>query len=319
MSPYSHFTTDERLCIQNLLASDFSIRKIAACLGRSPSSVSREIKRNSGKKGYNFWWAQSLTIYRHRNNARRRILPDTPEWDYITEKLESFWSPEEITGRWRLEHPEAPHFGTSTIYRYISRGAFPDISRKTHLRRRGRPRCRSRSACNAVKPDRLITQWPQCIKQRLRKGDWEGDTVCGGIGKGCIITMVDRRTHYLNAALLDKRDAGLTKDTIAGMLKDYPVKSISLDNGSEFAGFRALEQEICAPVYCAEPHKPWQRGLNENTNGLLRFFFPKGCDFRRVTSEQLKAVVESINNRPRKCFGFLSPMEVFAMNTVALD
>ena len=126
-----------------------------------------------------------------------------------------------------------------------------------------------------------------------------------------LVTQVDRKSRFVRAGLLAKRDASLTKDVICQLLKGFPVKSISLDNGSEFAEFRAVEKELCTVIYFAEPHKPWQRGTNENTNDLLRFFFPKGFDFRTITQETVDYVVNLINHRPRKCLGWKSPAEVF--------
>ena len=164
---------------------------------------------------------------------------------------------------------------------------------------------------NTIHPDRIIPEWTEEIRLRARIGDWEGDTVYGGIGKGLLVTQVDRRSRFLRAGLLAKRDALLTKDVICKILKGLPVKSISLDNGSEFSEFHALEDELHTLVYFAEPHKPWQRGTNENTNDLLRFFFPKGFDFRTITQDTVDSVVDLINNRPRKCLDWKSPNEVF--------
>ena len=166
--------------------------------------------------------------------------------------------------------------------------------------------------------ERIIPQWSEEIRQRARIGDWEGDTVYGGVGKGFLVTQVDRKSRFLRAGLLAKRDASLTKAVICQLLKDVLVKSISLDNGSEFYEFKALEAELHTLVYFAEPHKPWQRGTNENTNGLLRFFFPKGCDFHAVSQEFVDSVVDLINSRPRKCLGWRSPAEVFHNFGVAL-
>lgn len=129
------------------------------------------------------------------------------------------------------------------------------------------------------------------IRLRKRIGDWEGDTVYDGVGKGLLVTLVDRKSRFLCAGLLAKRNALLTKDTLVQLLSGLPVESVSLDNGSEFSEFHAMEQELNTPVYFAEPHKPWQRGTNKNTNGIRRFYFPKGCDFRKVTQDELNAVV----------------------------
>lgn len=321
MSSYTHFTLDERKYLQQLLSEGHSIRKIASILERNPSSVSREIKRNKSewrphrkpdnKYWYNHWRAQNLYIRRRREQVRMALLPGTERWNYVISGLERFWSPETISGRWHKEHPDEKPLCISTIYRYIRLKKFPKITVKSHLRRRGKRILPRKSNYNTIHPDRRIPQWPSEISQRTRIGDWEGDTVYGGVGKGALVTQVDRKSRFLRAGLLAKRDALLTKEVICKILKDLPVKSISLDNGSEFSEFHAIEEELHTLVYFAEPHKPWQRGTNENTNDLLRFFFPKGFDFRTVTQELVDTVVDLINNRPRKCLGWMTPAEVF--------
>lgn len=327
MKSYTHFTLEERKFLQQLLSEGYSFRKIADILGRNVSSVSREVKRNKSKHPkkksnnkfrYHAWRAQTLSITRRRENKRYRFSPGSEEWEYITDKLNLFWSPEEIAERWKLDYPDKNSFGFSTIYRYINNNRFDGISQKTHLRRRGKLRLPRNSCYNSIQPERIIPEWTEVIKQRLRIGDWEGDTVYGGIGKGLLITQVDRKSRFLCAALLPKREAVLTRKTIVKMLKDLPVHSISLDNGSEFADFRELERELQTQVYFAEPHKPWQRGTNENTNDMLRFFFPKGFDFRSVSQENVDFVVNLLNHRPRKCLGWRTPAEIFFANSVAL-
>jgi IS30 family transposase len=320
MLPYKHFTLNERKYLQELLAEGKSMRKIAAILGRSPSSVSREIKRNRSKYpkkksdnpyNYSAWRAENLAVIRRRRQNKRCLCPDTPEWNYILAGLKAFWTPEEIRGRWVEFHLGEKPLCISTIYRYIANGEFPGISRKTHLRRHGKRILPRKSSYNSIQPVHLITERPDIITFRLRIGDWEGDTIYGAIGKGLLVTFVDRKTRYLRAALLYSRDAKLTKDVIVKMMSGFPVESITLDNGSEFSEFKALEEELDTIVYFAEPHKPWQRGTNENTNDLLRFFFPKGTDFHSVTQEQVDYVVDLINNRPRKCLGYKTPAEAF--------
>ena len=329
MLSYTHFTLEERKYLQQLLSEGLSFRKIAMILERSPSTISREVKRNraaykphrkpDNPYWYNHWRAQNLYICRRRQAGRQAIKEGSKQWNYIVEKLSLFWSPEQICGRWHLEYPNEKPLHFSTIYRYIESKKFPKIKAKTHLRRRGK-RMQTRNAnYNSIQPDRIIPQWPENIRLRARIGDWEGDTVYGGIGKGLLVTQVDRRSRFLRAGLLAKRDASLTKEVIIALLKDLPVHSISLDNGSEFAEFRELEDELQADVYFAEPHKPWQRGTNENTNDLLRFFFRKGFDFRTVTQENVDDVVDLINSRPRKCLNWKTPAEVFFEKCVALD
>ena len=325
---YTHFTIEERNCLQHLLAAGKSFREIADILQRSPSTICREVNRNKSrfrphkksdnKYYYNSWRAQNLYILRRRDIKRRAIRPCSVQWNYIVDKLNKFWSPEQICGRWHLEHPNEKMIHFSSIYHYIYRGELPPIKAKTHLRRRGK-RLMPRNSCyNSIHPDHIIPDWPDEIRRRNTVGHWEGDTVYGAIGKGLIITMVERKSRYLRCKLLDKRDSGLTKDSIVSMLDGLPVLSISLDNGSEFSQFRAIEEELKTVVYFAEPHKPWQRGTNENTNDILRFYFPKGFDFHSITQKDLDRIVEEINNRPRKCLGWKTPAEIFLADCVAL-
>ena len=324
---YTHFTLEERKYLQQLLSEDRSFREIAAILGRNVSSISREINRNRSKHpqyrklynryGYNHWRANTLYICRRREQNRQALNPDTLEWDYIIAGLQQYWSPETICGRWHKEFPERKPLCVSTIYRYIRLGRFPKITAKQHLRRRGK-RIQTRNAnYNSIQPDRIIPQWPDEIRNRIRIGDWEGDTVYGGVGKGLLVTLVDRKSRHLKMGLLASRTAEGTREVIEKLLHGLPVKSVSLDNGSEFSEFRKLEEHLSTLVYFAEPHKPWQRGTNENTNDLVRFFFPKGFDFRTVTDEDVQLVEDLINNRPRKCLGWKTPAEVF-QKSVAL-
>ena len=318
---YKHFTKEERYCLQELLERGWSMRRIAVELDRSPSSISREIGRNRAqyrprkpmnRYWYNAWRAQNLYIRRRREKIRSALKSDTPQWDYIVEGLNKFWSPDAICGRWHKEHPDQKPLSASTIYRYIRSGKFPEITAKKHLRRRGKRSLPRNSNYNSVHPDRLIPQWPKEIKERERIGDWEGDTVYGKPGKGLLVTMVDRRTRYLCLGRILCRNTTHTLAAITAMMKGLPVRSISLDNGSEFSDYHRLEEELHTEVYFAEPHKPWQRGSNENINDVVRFFFPKGSNFTQVTDQQVAEVEALINNRPRKCLDWATPAEVFS-------
>lgn len=325
MLSYTHFTLEERKYLQQLLDEGYGIRKIASALGRSPSSVSREISRNKAKHPtaknssnsflYHHWKANIDAVCRRRRKVRRAI-PEGSECEaFILHHLDLFWSPEQIAAIWRNSHPDST-LCYASIYRYIHNGLLKHIHPKTHLRRRGKNRRMVRHNCYTIHPDRIIPEWPSEICSRSRIGDWEGDTVYGGIGKGLLVTLVDRKTRFLCAGLIRSRDAKLTGEMILHLLRSLPVKSLSLDNGSEFAEFRSIEESLNAPVYFAEPHKPWQRGTNENTNDILRFFFPKGFNFHLITDDDVAAVVDLINHRPRKCLGWRSPAEL--MDCVAL-
>ena len=317
---YTHFTLEERKYLQQLLSEGYSFRKIAAILERSPSTISREVNRNKAKYKphskpdnkywYNHWRAQNLYIRRRREQVRAALQPDTAQWDYIVKKLQVFWTPEEIANRWNRDYPNRKPLCVSTIYRYIKSGKLHGITVKQHLRRRGKFMLPRNSCYNSIQPDRIIPDWPEEIRNRIRIGDWEGDTVYGGVGKGLLVSLVDRKSRYLRIGFLDKRSATGTRLVIEKLLSGLPVKSVSLDNGSEFSEFRKLEEQLHTLVYFAEPHKPWQRGTNENTNDLVRFFFPKGFDFRTVTDEDIQFVEDLINNRPRKCLGWKTPAEI---------
>lgn len=325
MLPYHHFTREERKYLQELLESGYGIRQAARALGRSPSSVSREISRNKSKhptehnRGnrflYNHFKADIDAICRRRRHARQAIPDDSECRAFIIEHLQKAWSPEQICAVLKRKDPFMT-LSFSTVYRYIHKGYLAPITAKKNLRRKGKNYRLVRKNCNVIHPDRLIPEWPEEIKSRLRVGDWEGDTVYGGIGKGLLVTLVDRKTRFLCAARIASRDAAETREAIEKLLKGLPVHSLSLDNGTEFAEFRTLETNLGAPIYFAEPHKPWQRGTNENTNDILRFYFPKGFDFFSVSDEYIAEVVDSINHRPRKCLGWVSPFD--AMFSVAL-
>ena len=276
---YHQFTSDERKCLWELHRKNLSIRKIADALGRAPSSVSRELRRNRSEKGtWHPFPAHKKAKARRRHLRNSSLQTDLELRAYVIDGLNHFWTPEEIAGRWSLAHPDRP-VSFATIYRHIKRKLLPGIEPKTHLRRRGKRKVNRNANFNTIHPDRIIPDWPDEIKNRLRIGDWEGDSIVGAKGKGAAVPLV--------------------------------VCSLSLDNGSEFAEFRQLEEALEAPIFFAEPHKPWQRGCNENGNGLLRFFFPKGCDFLAVSPEYFAAVIDLLNHRPRKRLGWRTPFEVF--------
>lgn len=329
MSSYSHFTLNERKNLQKLLSEEKSFREIASILGRSPSTISREVARNRAKYRphhkpdnsywYNSWRAQNLYTERRRQIRRPGIIEGSEEWNFVVAGLEAFWSPETIRERWHKLHPTKAQICISTIYRYVKEKRFPKITIKTHLRRRGK-RCLPRSSSyNSIQPERIIPEWPNKIRNRERIGDLEGDTIYGGIGKGFLISLVDRQSRFLLLRRVYSRDSTEIRLAIEDMLAGFPVRSISFDNGSEFSEFHLLEKNLNTLVYFAEPHKPWQRGTNENTNDIVRFFFPKGCNLKDISDEQVQLVQDCINNRPKKCLGWLSPAEFLSQNSVALD
>jgi IS30 family transposase len=312
MQPYHHFTLDERECLHDLLETGASLRQTARTLGFSASSVSRELKRNGNQDGrYAPWRGTSLYLMRRKRCVRTVRVEDEDVRAFVVDKLRNArWSPEIIAARWEREHPCGPTLSAGAIYRAISQGwlAKEEISAKTHLRRHGKRRNRHNSG--TIKPEHTIRQRPEIIERRERSGDLEGDTVLGGVGEGCVATLVDRKTRMLYAAVSKTKGSADVTGAFKAALEGVRVESITLDNGSEFALFKEIERNHRTTVYFADTHSPWQRGSNENINGLLRFFFPKGTDFRKVAPEQLRDVVGLINDRPRKCLGWLSPREL---------
>ena len=191
---------------------------------------------------------------------------------------------------------------------------------RTHLRRCGKRIVKERQKFNTIHPVHTIHELPETAKSKNRLGDFEGDTVCSS--KGCLVTFVDRKSKLLTAALSYGRDKSSVRAAIskAFSLLEYeiPIESILLDNGSEFADFLNIEKDLDTTIYFANPHSLWQRRLIENTNDIIRFFFPKGTDFSKVSEAEVQKVVHLINSRPRKCLDYLSPIE-FLSKSVALD
>ena len=313
MQSYNHFTLSERENLRIKLSENKSLREIARELCRNVSTISRELRRNGKVNGtYNAWYGNCSYIHRRKRCRRTpRILCDPELEAFIKSKLSRYWSPEQIVLEWKKKHPHAK-LSHSTIYSALKRKCLSGYSERTNLLRRGR-RKYCKSTINPVKPERNIVDWPDEIRLRSRIGDWEGDTIRGGVGKGYIVTCVDRKSRYLAMALLPgKRSAPYTTQAVYSALSTLPVRSLTFDNGTEFTDYKSIETLFDAPVYFADPHSPWQRGTNENTNGLLRFFFPKGSDFRQITQGKLDEVAELLNTRPRKCLDGLSPADFLA-------
>lgn len=311
MMSYTHFTPEERECLAELYREGRRISEIARLLNRNKSSVSRELKRNKNYfNRYNALGAERKYLSRRKKCRRKEILSEDSELKtYIIEKLKEYWSPEIIVLKWKEKHPECK-LSASTVYRAIKKKLLPEISAQKHLRRKSKRRDNRKNRA-AINPEHTIHEWDEEITNRLRVGDWEGDLVCGGIGKGCLLTMVDRRTRYLIALRIKQRDSGTVSEAIKKALKGMPVYSITLDNGPEFANYHDFSIALETTTYFADPHSPWQRGSNENINDCLRFFFPKGCNFLEITDEEVAFAVNVINNRPRKCLGLLSPFHLF--------
>jgi IS30 family transposase len=306
MQSYQHFTLEERECLSELLKEGKTQQEIADALGRNKSSVSREIKRNHNKDGtYHPWRATVLYIVRRKRCVRRPILRNEEIFRFVSRGLDQYWPPEAISAKWKLAGGAG--LSHSTIYRGIKSNLLPGYAPRTHLRRRGKRKYAR--GTQTIHPVHTIHDRPEDAELRSRFGDLEGDTVYGAIGKGGLLTLVDRASRYLYTVGIPSRDSAVLKDAFKTALGDVTVNSITLDNGSEFAKFLDIEAQHQTTIYFADPHSPWQRGSNENINGVIRFFFPKGTNFHAVTPDEIQHVATLINNRPRKCLGWLSPVE----------
>lgn len=318
---HSHLTLEERVSIEIFVSMGMSCREMARRLGRSHSTVSRELRRNAGsaKKGYR---AQSAERRAHKRRKRPRHYrcmrrPELITW--VDEKLRANWSPEQIAGRIRLEYPEdqSMRISTETIYRWVYAAAqFGDTSyrhlRRAHKRRRRQARY---GQGRRLFPGRIdISQRPGIVAGRTRFGDWEADLVCASKGKAALLTCNERKSRFLLLARVADKTAASFNAGLISCLRAVPSKlrqTLTLDNGSEMAGFRALEAATGLRTYFCKPHAPWQRGTNENSNGLLRQYFPRGISFHKITEKMISDAAEQLNNRPRKCLHYQTPAELF--------
>ncbi|MCX5129469.1 IS30 family transposase [Streptomyces sp. NBC_00347] len=320
---------DDRIHIADRLRENASIRQIAAELGRSPSTVSREIRRNGA-----MWWNKQWTYRPHaaqRRAKQRRPRPkvgkigQNPELrDFIQRHLELRWSPEQISQTLRACFPSRPkmHVVHETIYQALYVQGRGELRRDlTRALRTGRAmRQPHRQSCKrqprAIKDMVMISERPAEAADRAVPGHWEGDLIIGKDGKSAIATLVERSTRYVMLAPLPNgHSAARTRVALIEAVTSLPPhlrRSLTWDQGSEMAAHRAFTRATGIPVYFCDPASPWQRGSNENTNGLLRQYFPKGTDLSVHTREHLDAVTTELNSRPRKTLGWETPAERLA-------
>ena len=314
---YGHLSIDEREMIMKMRAQAVSLEQIGQRLGRSKGTISRELSRNVSSTGdYKPHLAQRYYEKRRRKSKEPyRLEGDGWLRRYVRKKLSAYWSPEQISGRLHEDHDI--DVSPVTIYSWIYRDAAAGGGLRIFLRQGHKTRRRRRAGEDrrGQMPDRrMIDRRPKAANQRRRIGDWEGDTVEGRKGSGLIATHVDRKSRYTVAVKIsDKSASTVTRATLEAMKKLPPEKlrTMTFDNGKEFAGFKDLERELGMRSYFAQPYHSWERGTNENTNGLLRQFFPKGMDFSKVLQTDVDKALKLLNNRPRKCLNYRTPTEVF--------
>jgi IS30 family transposase len=317
MREYKQLTEEDRIEIYAMKQAGKQQNKIAAELGVHPSTVSRELARNTGLRGYRPKQAQQKTL--HRRFTARKAVKMTPETvSYIESKLAKEHSPEQISERMKLDPGwNGPTVSHERIYQHIWRDkAVGGVLYKT-LRIGGtkqrRKRRNSRDMRGTIKNRVGIQERPDIVEKKIRIGDWEGDTVVGKNHQGALVTLVDRKSKLTMIGKVERYTAQAVEKAIISLMELLPRRNYTLtvDNGKEFASHESVSQTLRIRVYFADPYSAWQRGLNENTNGLIRQYVPKGSDIRTLTDDQIKHIMDRLNNRPRKSLGFLTPNEVF--------
>lgn len=319
--PYHHFTSDDRDALQVLMASSGDVPAwfLARILGKHVSSIYRELSRNA-KSGFYLAHHADTAAQKRRQASRCRPKRGNPElMAEIERRLRKDHSPEQIAGRLKLEHPQEPlwHVSHETIYQHVYSRIRAGADLKAHLRQ-GRKKRRKRLSGKdkrGIIPGRVfIDDRPPIVDRKERIGDWEGDTIEGSRKKGYIATFTERKTKFLVAYPLARKvaaDLVLGAESAFRHIPQDKRKTLTVDNGKEFALHKGLSRALKADIYFAHPYHSWERGLNEHTNGLLRQYLPKGLPLEGLTKDRLAKIVDKLNNRPRKALGYRTPREAF--------
>ncbi len=306
---YTHLTQEQRYQIYALMKAGFNRTQIAAEISVHKSTVSREVRRNRGQRGYRPKQAHELASTRQQQRVAPRIEPQT--WQQIEMLLSQEWSPEQISGRLVLEGQAT--VSHERIYQYIYQDKQQGGVLYRHLRsqKKRRKRYGRYDRRGHLPARRSIAERPKIVAEKRRLGDWEADTIIGRNHQQAIVSLVERKSKLTRLARVTHNTAELVAQAMTVQLAPLQVKTITSDNGREFAKHQSIAQQLKADFYFAHPYSSWERGLNENTNGLVRQYFPKKHDFVTITDREINRVMERLNNRPRKTLGYKTPNEVF--------
>jgi IS30 family transposase len=308
---YTQLAREQRYQIYALMKAGHNQTQIAAVIACHKSTVSRELRRNCGQKSYRPQQAHDLARRRHRQAYYPRIAAET--WQEVEQLLRQQWSPEQIAGRLKLER--LPTVSHERIYLYVYADKRRGGTLHRHLRSQKKQRKRYGGYIRRGQiPNRTsIEQRPQIVASKRRFGDWEADTIIGARHQGGILSVVERKSKLTRLHKLQSKGAKELKQTSVALLTPLVdrVHTITVDNGKEFCQHEEITAALRAPIYFAHPYASWERGLNENTNGLVRQYFPKKHDFARITNAKVQRVEDLLNNRPRKTLGYRTPNEVF--------
>jgi len=313
---YHHLSQEERYQISALLKAGLTQTQISLNLGRHKSTISREISRNSGLRGYRPGQACRLAENRALNSRNARQIADA-DWLSVKSYLKEQWSPEQITSKVSMSH--------ETIYRhvYADKAMGGNLYKSLRCQRKRRKRYASgRDRRGQIPGRRPICERPGHVEERRQIGHWEGDTLIGKRHKHAIVSLVERKSGYAVLAKVEKKTADLVSAAIIKRLKPIcnGVQTLTYDNGKEFADHAAIDKALGSTTYFADPYSSWQRGSNENLNGLIRQYIPKSRNLSTVTDTELAKIERLLNTRPRKRLGYKTPMEIFtnSLNRVAL-
>ena len=309
---YTHLTQDERYQIAILAKAGHEPSDIARVMNRHKSTIGREMKRNRGERGYRPKQAHEFSQARMRACENGpRVAAET--WAMVDAKLAETWSPEQISGYLKVnEHSTVSH---ESIYQHIyaDKRAGGNLHRTLRCQKARRKRYGGRERRGTIPNQVSIDLRPTVVAERGRFGDWEGDLVIGAGQKQALVTINERTSRYSLIAHVPFKTAQAVSDTMISLLTPFAacVHTLTTDNGKEFAQHERIAEELDADFFFAHPYASWERGANENMNGLIRQFFPKNMPFDSITTNDITFVMHRLNHRPRKCLGFKTPHEVF--------
>lgn len=316
MSQYHQLTYEQRYYIEVSVRNNVSQTEIAKCLGVHKSTISRELKRNRGQRGYRKKQAQEKAVERRRSKYNRRISDST--WAFVEDRLRCGHSPEAISGRMKLEGCEPVSHESIYLYVYADREAGGElytflVSQKPRRKKHRVGKDRRGQIIDRVSIDKR----PAVVDELSRTGDWEVDTVVGSNHQGAIVTMNERRSGINLAVPVSNKSAALVRAAIIKALTPYRhwVHTITSDNGKEFAEHKQIAGALDCEFYFAHPYHSWERGRNENSNGRLRRYFPKGTSFQNLSQKEVDIAVEKMLDTPRKMLDFKTPREAFLIQT----
>ena len=315
---YTQLTQEQRYQIHAMLKMGHQQTEIADYLEVHKSTISRELRRNKGLRGYRPKQAHQKAMSR-RNHAQRRIKAET--WLLIEAKIRQEWSPEQISG-WLKRHV-AVEISHEWIYQYVLADKHAGGRLYRHLRCQKKRRKRYGSYDRRGKlPNRVsIEERPAIVNERQRIGDWEVDTIVGKGHRQAIVSLTERKSRLVLLRKVDRRTADLVSDAVIGLLQPFweHLHTITGDNGKEFAEHERISHELNTDFFFAHPFAAWERGTNENMNGLVRQYIPKQREFASISDHELLVITNRLNHRPKKCLDFMTPFEVFFDQPVALD